>query len=203
MLGGMIGVGPGSNTAPGSQGSAPGNTGGGMGGGSDWGALAGALGSAYMGNQQSQQYGGALNSLNQLYSPTGPYATFMRQQLAAKDAAAGRNSQYGPREANLMAMLAQNQANTMTSPGYGNLMQQNLRGNQMGLNNLLALMGKGGPLNGMVNNVGNGISNGLSNLFGNGGGGGYSNNFDLGANAGPQLPDYSNPFTSNDWMGPG
>ena len=44
--------------------------------------------------------------LADMYGPNSPYAAQLRQALARKDARAGRNSQYGPREVELQAQLA-------------------------------------------------------------------------------------------------
>lgn len=67
--------------------------------------------------QASQQ---SLDTLNSLFSPTGDYAKELRNQLERKDAAAGRRSQYGTRETQLMAQLAKERAATMQSPAYQN-----------------------------------------------------------------------------------
>lgn len=72
-------------------------------------------------NQRSMQdaYRNNIQSLQQLYSPDSPYATQMRNTLARRDAARGRNSQYGAREQALAANLTQNQAGVLGSAGYG------------------------------------------------------------------------------------
>ena len=87
------------------------------------GSIANGLGSLYFGNQSNNQNQQQLDQLQQqqqalqasqasmpslasMYGPDSSYATQMRQALARKDAAAGRNSQYGPREVQLQAMLA-------------------------------------------------------------------------------------------------
>ena len=59
-----------------------------------------------------------LGQLNELFAPTGTYAQELRNQLERKDAAAGRRSQYGTRETQLMAQLAKERANVLTSPLY-------------------------------------------------------------------------------------
>ena len=59
-----------------------------------------------------------LGQLNEIFAPTGTYAQELRNQLERKDAAAGRRSQYGTRETQLMAQLAKERANTLTSPLY-------------------------------------------------------------------------------------
>lgn len=64
----------------------------------------GGMYSAYRGMKDS---GNMLGSLQSLYSQDSPYAQAMRQQLQRRDAAGGRRSQYGPREVELQAKLAQ------------------------------------------------------------------------------------------------
>lgn len=48
----------------------------------------------------------SMPSLDSMFGPDSVYATSMAQQLAAKDAAAGRLSQYGPRMAQVAAALS-------------------------------------------------------------------------------------------------
>jgi hypothetical protein len=50
---------------------------------------------------------GQRDSLRGLYGQNSPYAKALREQLNRRDAAAGRRSQYGPREVELQAKLAQ------------------------------------------------------------------------------------------------
>ena len=57
-------------------------------------------------DQQQQQ----LASLNNLFTPNSAYAQTLREQLSRRDAARGARSQYGPREVELMAKLAGQQA---------------------------------------------------------------------------------------------
>lgn len=76
----------------------------------------------YQGAKNAQRaYQNQLNTLNQLYSPNSPYAQQMKNVLARRDAATGRNSQYGPRAEALAADLTKNQAALMGSPAYTNL----------------------------------------------------------------------------------
>ena len=77
------------------------------------GAIGEGLGSFVLGNQVAQnasQNAGTLQQqmgvLADMYGPNSPYAQQLRQALARKDAAAGRNSQYGTREVELQARLA-------------------------------------------------------------------------------------------------
>lgn len=48
-----------------------------------------------------------VNSLSGMYGQNSPYSQVLRQQLERKDAAGGRRSQYGPREVELQARLAE------------------------------------------------------------------------------------------------
>lgn len=75
------------------------------------------LGSLYLNNRASRvnrQYQNQMNDqvrrLSDLYSSNSPYAQQLRQELERKDAASGRRSQYGQRETQLQAMLAEKQA---------------------------------------------------------------------------------------------
>lgn len=162
----------------------PGNAAGGFMGNGGWGELAQGLAGMYMGNRSTGQYNDALGSLNNIFSPDSPYAQMMRQQMERKDAAGGRRSQYGPRETQLAALLAQHQASTLSSPGYANMMQQRNTSQNQGLNTLLSLLSKNSG------RIGNGIQGmmqggGLQSMFNNG----YSDQWGMGANAGPQLPN--------------
>lgn len=83
----------------------------------DAGAVARSLGGWYVNNkaeQQQKKYQDQIQQqlgfLNSLYTPNSAYAQQLRKQLAARDAAAGRASQYGERETQLMAELAGRQA---------------------------------------------------------------------------------------------
>ena len=60
----------------------------------------------------------ALGNLDSLFAPTGEYAQELRKQMERKDAAAGRRSQYGTRETELMTNLAKQRAGVLTSPAY-------------------------------------------------------------------------------------
>jgi hypothetical protein len=75
--------------------------------------VTGGLG-LYQGYQASQDAKNATGvaqsqtqSLASMYGPDSPYAQQLRQQLLRKDAASGRRSQYGPREVELQARLAE------------------------------------------------------------------------------------------------
>ncbi len=84
-------------------------------------------------NEQNQAaLQGQIASLSNMYGPNSPYAAQLRQALERKDAASGRNSQYGPREAQLQALLAQQQAGNAGT--IGNL--SNMASNQQNASNL-------------------------------------------------------------------
>lgn len=77
------------------------------------GAVGEGIGSLYFGNQvaDSAQRNAAIlqqqqDTLANMYGPNSPYTAQLRQELARKDAKAGRNSQYGTREVELQARLA-------------------------------------------------------------------------------------------------
>lgn len=61
----------------------------------------------YGGYRSLQEANGVRSSLADMYGQNSPYAQALRQQLARRDAAAGRRSQYGGREVELQAKLAQ------------------------------------------------------------------------------------------------
>lgn len=61
----------------------------------------------YGGYRSLQEANGVKDSLASMYGQDSPFAQAMRQQLNRRDAAAGRRSQYGPREVELQAKLAQ------------------------------------------------------------------------------------------------
>jgi len=96
------------------------------------------LGSLYLNNraakanrQYQDQMNNQINQLSNLYSNNSPYAQQLRQELERKDAASGRRSQYGGRETQLQAMLAEKQAglapmqNMLTSQAMqGSIAQQ-------------------------------------------------------------------------------
>ncbi len=107
------------------------------------GDILGGLAGLYSANQSGQAARGAneqnqsalqgqIASLSNMYGPNSPYAAQLRQSLERKDAASGRNSQYGPREAQLQALLAQQQAGNAGT--IGNL--SNMASNQQNASNL-------------------------------------------------------------------
>lgn len=79
----------------------------GDGGGNLAGQLAAGLGQLYLNNKAAKEASGNVQNLNQMFGPNSAYAQQMRKELERRDAAAGRRSQYGPREVELQAKLAQ------------------------------------------------------------------------------------------------
>lgn len=118
--------------------------------------------------QQRQQQAAATNyknSIDQMFSPSSPYAQQMQTTLAAKDAAAGRNSQYGTRATQLAAALTQAQAQAMQGQGYTQAALQ-----RPGMNALNSLFSNFGNPQGIqqlqgLYNLGSSGFNGLANLF--------------------------------------
>ena len=142
--------------------------------------------------------GKMLGGLQGLYSQNSPYAQQMRQSLQRRDAAGGRRSQYGPREVELQAKLAQmassqipamNQLQQRQNMNRAIMLQQGLGAfNKMGgLEGLQGLFGMGGA-GGMFDQAASGlIGNGsLGNLFNLDP---FQNNVDT-----SWIPDYGDPF---------
>lgn len=63
--------------------------------------------------------------LSSIYGSTGQYAKELRSQLERRDAAAGRRSQYGPRETELMVKLAELEARQRNSDSQTNISERN------------------------------------------------------------------------------
>lgn len=89
-----------------------------------------------MAQQQQQQLEQNRNDILNMYGPDSPEYKLMERELAAKDAAAGRNSQYNSRATDLQARIAQMkmQALTQTQTGQNALNNQRM-GNQFGMFN--------------------------------------------------------------------
>lgn len=108
-----------------------------------------------------------IGGLEGLFSPNSPYAQQMRQQLERRDAAAGRRSQYGPREVELMAALAQQAARS--APQLNQLQNQRAAMRGQGLQALLNFGQQSGitpwMANGLQGLFNSGISSGVSSGF--------------------------------------
>ena len=136
--------------------------------GLDVNSLLSGLSGLYSSNEARKELGGnqdaingQISSLSGMYGPDSPYAKQLRQQLERKDAASGRNSQYGPREAQLQALLADKAAGTAGT--IGQLTQQSQRLNdqrtQQRNQQLGILLGMGQR---------SGLFSGLSGMFNSG-----------------------------------
>lgn len=79
--------------------------------------------------QQHQQMGDVISQLSDMYGPNSPYAKDLQDNLQRRDSAAGRSSQYGPREVELQAKLAsQHSQNLLALPSIYQNMGGNLNG---------------------------------------------------------------------------
>ena len=80
----------------------------------------------YAKNQMASAQQNQMNKINSMYAPGSPEYNLMMQQIARKDAAAGRNSQYGPRAQTLAGTIADKKASLLGSSGYQNLANSQL-----------------------------------------------------------------------------
>lgn len=135
-------------------------------------AQAGAtLWSAGKGSESATQNQGVINNqiktLTDMFGQDSPYAKQLRQTLERKDAAAGRNSQYGNRETQLQALLAEKAM--QASGAIGDLSKQSsaldnsvTAGRNSQLNALDQILNK----TGVYDWTKDWASKGLSSLFG-------------------------------------
>ena len=140
--------------------------------------------------------------INSMYAPGSPEAKLMEQEMARKDAAAGRNSQYGTRAVDLAAKLAATKG-TLLSNTLGN--QNNLltaglatgAGSYGSLANLFGqTTGAGAAGSNAVNGaIGAGVNYGigkLSDLFGNTSSGATNNTLNTATSDWMNSADWSN-----------
>lgn len=80
--------------------------------------IGGSIADAIGARQAQKAIQNNINTLNDMYSAQSPYAEEMRRQLARKDAARGRRSQYGTREVQLANALTQQKASILNNPYY-------------------------------------------------------------------------------------
>lgn len=130
----------------------------------------GNLGSLFTNYNQYSQNKDLIDEIKGIYSPDGAYAKSLGEQLARKDAQAGRNSQYGPRLADLMGRLGDSQARALS--GLSPMMQSQ----QGGLN---GMVGAGSRLFDSMGGM-----NALAKLFQEP----LTTDWALGPNGGPQMP---------------
>jgi hypothetical protein len=138
-------------------------TGGGLGGGTNTLGILSSLYDWWAKNQTANQLKGPLDQLSNMYAPGSPEAELMRKQIEARDAAAGRRSQYGPRQVELAGKLAQSRGNILSSPGYLNMQNAYTNNNFGGPGGFLSALGNSG-LNNLFGGASNAISNGLGSL---------------------------------------
>lgn len=127
-------------------------------GGIDIGNILSGLAQMYMGNRQQESVMDLYKSLDSMYAPGSAYEKAMRQELDRRDAAAGRRSQYGPREVELQAKLAQARSGNATTlaglldksnAGLASQLQSGLYlGKESGLNSIIGdfVKGAGGKI---------------------------------------------------------
>lgn len=155
---------------------------GGSGGSTDWGSILNSLGTGYAaydaGRKATNAYDNQIKDINGLYAPDSAYAKQMEQTLARKDAAAGRNSQYGTRAVELAANLTDSKSKAINSANMTQLLGNKINAQNQFPASLVSLMqGKGGQqalsgLGGLVGQgasaIGSGVSSGynwLANLY--------------------------------------
>jgi len=189
-----------------------------------------ALGTLLNGNKVSDAYGASaadaesqanslrtqmdnMPTLASMYGQDSPYALEMQKRLAAKDAAAGRNSQYGPRLQALQADLASKgsqyaQQQAAMAQAYGsaraaaNTARTNaVTGQSQVQGQQLASLFDLGQKSGAVPWLNDKIAGGLGNMFGSGTG--YENTavqqpMDQSVYAGRGGNDYSGYTTGSD-----
>lgn len=139
-----------------------------------FGDMAGSLLGMYQAYQQKKKYGQLAGNLSSMYGPNSPYAQQLQQQLMRRDAAAGRRSQYGPREVELQARLAD--VNSRMAPTLQSLYgAQGQQGNAL-LNNGLRFGQQSGLLGSLGSYVGQQAMPWINSMFNQ-----------TPANSGPQL----------------
>lgn len=148
---GMFGYGLGSIAANNSGNSTAGSSSGNWGGPGSGGSVAegllglGSLYGNYSANKSANNY---TNSLAGMYGQNSPYAQQLRQTLQRQDAAAGRRTQYGQREVELQARLADAQSRLAPTIQAG---KQNNINNQMMMMQQLGALYRQGAFKGLGN----------------------------------------------------
>lgn len=133
--------------------------------------LAGSLYDMYaknqMANKQQDYINGVRAQINGSYAPGSPEYEMMKKEIAARDAMAGRNSQWGARATELAGKVNATRANTLaqTLGPLGNLQTQQM-GNQFGgLNSLFGFASQAARQKQLQDMVGNNSTN--SAILGN------------------------------------
>jgi hypothetical protein len=133
-----------------------------MGGGRsglNMGQVVAGLGNLYLNNRAARGAERNVQDLGSMFGPNSAYAGQLKQQLERRDAAAGRRSQYGPREVELQAKLAQMAAQYGPNISQSNMQAQQVANQrrQQNLSSLYAMARESGLMDQ--------FSNGLSNMF--------------------------------------
>jgi hypothetical protein len=104
-----------------------------------------------MGNAQMDRYNQINSQIDNSYLPGSPEYEQMRRELAAKDAAAGRNSQYGNRAVQLQAAIAKIKGDQRNAAmgGQNALFNQGLQNENTGLSSLFGYIGKNAAQSGL------------------------------------------------------
>lgn len=123
----------------------------------------------YLQGQQSQ--------INNMYAPGSPEYNQLWEQMSRQDAAAGRNSQYGPRSVDFAAKIAQikDDANVRMTTGIANLMANAYNKQASAPAGFFSALNNGGNSN---FSSGGSFLNALTSYLGGGGNASYGNNFD-------------------------
>lgn len=97
---------------------------------------------------QQDAYNKLQGQVENMYAPGSPEAKLMEQEMARKDAAAGRNSQYGVRATDLAGKIAESKLRALTSIAtpQNALLNQSLSNQYGGLNSLFGYLGKNNAL---------------------------------------------------------
>lgn len=160
-------------------------------------ALARAGMGMYAANQAKKDIGGQIGQLQSLFSGDSPYAQQLQQQLARKDAAAGRRSQYGTRGVELAARLAE--LNSRNAPQLNQLYNQKSAANMSQYKDLYNVLRSSG-LMGKLGNAGKQYFQGYGDYSGGQQAGpmmGYEN-FGQGPMQGP-MQDFSQSFLNENY----
>ncbi len=128
----------------------------------------GGLAGLYSSWNTNKALGNQISSLSGMYGQDSPYAQTLRNQLSRRDAAAGRRSQYGPREVELQAKLAGLASQNANAIMQAKMLQQ---GQQNALLNKLFFLGQKSGLFDKAQQGLSGLFNG-TNLTGPTSGGG-------------------------------
>lgn len=127
--------------------------------------LAGSLYDMYaknqMANKQQDYINGVRNQINSSYAPGSPEYEMMKKEIAARDAMAGRNSQWGARATELAGKVNATRANTLaqTLGPLGNLQAQQSQNQFGGLNSLFGFASQNARMKQLQDMVGKSSGN--------------------------------------------